>query len=96
MIEVTHADLDCRNAIYKELTGLAVIEPVASQHDWMDKYLAAHRISAEKAVLDKLRVLPDDVALELYHVAGSAGIDLAPSLVRILTTALADALVAKP
>jgi len=51
MVDVIQADRDRRNAIYKELTGFAVIEPVASQNDWMDKYLAAHRIAAEKAVL---------------------------------------------
>ncbi|MBP6581572.1 MAG: hypothetical protein KA199_08560 [Sphingorhabdus sp.] len=43
MSDVTQADRDRRNAIYKELTGFAVIEPVASQYDWMDKYLAEHR-----------------------------------------------------
>ena len=50
---ITQSDRDCRNAIYAELNGR--VDPVAAnmQSDWLDKYLAAHRLAAEKAVLDK-------------------------------------------
>lgn len=47
---ITQEDIDCRNAIYKELTGAALPDDIAAQPDWMDKYISAHRIAAEKAV----------------------------------------------
>lgn len=50
---VTQADIDCRNAIYKELTGFRVPDDVAAQSDWMDKYIAAHRTAAN-ADVDRL------------------------------------------
>ena len=46
---ITQADLDCRNAIYKELTGFRVPDDIAAQGDWMDKYISAHRLAAEAA-----------------------------------------------
>lgn len=57
---------------------------------------ATHRIEAAKAERDRLRELPDAVALQIYNIAGDEGIDLAPSQVRLIATALADALEGKP
>jgi hypothetical protein len=34
-VAITQADIDCRNAIYKELTGFTVPDDIASQADWM-------------------------------------------------------------
>lgn len=67
MVDVIQADRDRRNAIYKELTGFAVIEPVASQNDWMDKYLAAHRIAAEKAATEAEHKEAADIRKMLTH-----------------------------
>lgn len=57
---------------------------------------ATHRIEAAKAERDRLRDLPDDVALKIYNIAGDEGIDLAPTKVRFIATTLADALERQP
>ena len=53
--EVTQADIDCRNAIYLELTGLRVADDIAAQPDWMDKYISAHRQASEVRMISKLQ-----------------------------------------
>jgi hypothetical protein len=66
--QVTQADIDCRNAIYKELTGLRVDDDIAAQPDWMDKHLSAHRIAAEArgmAEIERLRAEKDRLLGEI-------------------------------
>lgn len=69
-------------------------EVEAGEHDEHPMVIAAAkaRIAAAKAERDRLRELPDEVALKIYNIAGDAGIDLAPTEVRFIATALADAL----
>ena len=55
---ITQADIDCRNAIYLELTGLCVSDDIAAQPDWMDIHLARHRAPsppAQDGLVDALR-----------------------------------------
>ena len=95
MSDVTQIDLDraLKHLGYDSVADLhywAKDDGELNRFDALADQLAEHRIAAEKAVLDRLRNLPDDERRPLCERFG-----FHPQLVDSITTALADALETK-
>lgn len=61
-LPVTQSDVDCRNAIYLEMTGLKVSDETLYQADWMDKYISGHRIASQSELVAENRRLREAIA----------------------------------
>lgn len=89
MVEVTESDKNCIPARI-----LGAIPRVL--HKAAYTAVATHREAAAKAERDRLRELPDEIALEVWINLPAKYEGISKEAMRAIATALADALESKP